>query len=259
MKKLLSILNVIVVLGTIYWNYFIAQNGINGNTITEISSMYSSALTPASYAFSIWGLIFAGLLLYAAYYVYRAFVKKNVTNIEAKEIVLVTLVNIGNIFWSYVNLSEWIGWSVLILAGMTYLLYKAIQNSNIGRYDASTQIITCVWWPIGLYGGWTLAATFANLGQYLDFVGCDNLCINSLAYAYIALIILAVVYMYVLIKHNLRITVMVGVWATTAVGFANYPDNFLLSLFAWICALALCILAALHAYKNRKTLPFLRK
>jgi len=255
-SKIISSINFIVVIGTIYWNYFIAQNGINGNTITEISSTFGSALTPASYAFSIWGIIFFGLIIYSLYYLRRSFIKKNTTNQENNEMIFLILANIGNSLWSYINLNEQIAVSCIVLITTTLLLYAAIKNSKIATYDGNIQTIAFVWWPIGMYFGWTLAASFANIGQYLSSLGFDILFISSTGYAYIALVILAVLYIKILLKHNLRISVLVGVWATVAIAIANYPENLLLSLFALICGLTLFILTALHSYHNKKTTPY---
>ena len=58
MKKIYAVINMVVIIATITWNYVINSIGINGNTIREISSQYSNLFTPASYAFSIWGIIF---------------------------------------------------------------------------------------------------------------------------------------------------------------------------------------------------------
>jgi hypothetical protein len=73
--KLLSAANLIITLLLIYWNYLSNTGFIDGKTIGNVSDKYSSLFTPAGYAFSIWGIIFIGLVAFAFFAVYLAFKK----------------------------------------------------------------------------------------------------------------------------------------------------------------------------------------
>lgn len=68
MKRIYAILNLIVVIAVIAWNYLSNTEKINGKTIGEVSDDLDNLFTPAGYAFSIWGIIFLGLLANAAAY-----------------------------------------------------------------------------------------------------------------------------------------------------------------------------------------------
>ncbi len=69
MKKRLSVLNLVSVLLVIAINYVSQAIRINETTIGEVSNKYFNLLTPASYAFAIWGLIFTTLIAYGIYQV----------------------------------------------------------------------------------------------------------------------------------------------------------------------------------------------
>ena len=63
MKKAYALINTVVVLAVIFWNYWSNTGAINGHTVGELSDKYANLFTPAGYAFAIWGLIFLGLLV----------------------------------------------------------------------------------------------------------------------------------------------------------------------------------------------------
>src|SRR5690625_131887 len=68
MKKQLQILNGLALLLTITINYLSNTGIFNGNTIASVSKQYNNLFTPAGYAFSIWGLIYLGMLGFVIYF-----------------------------------------------------------------------------------------------------------------------------------------------------------------------------------------------
>ena len=71
--RLLASINALVVVGVVAWNYWTAARGLGGRTVGSMSDRYDTLFTPAGYAFSIWGLIFLGLLANAGYQLWLAF------------------------------------------------------------------------------------------------------------------------------------------------------------------------------------------
>ncbi len=67
MKKILSVLNIFALIITIFINYLSNTGAIGGKTIAAVSEKYPALFTPANYAFSIWGLIYLGLLCFIVY------------------------------------------------------------------------------------------------------------------------------------------------------------------------------------------------
>src|SRR3954467_6455619 len=62
-----SILVMLATLATVAFNVLAASGYINNVTPAEISARYPTVLTPAGYAFSIWSLIYLGLLAFSVY------------------------------------------------------------------------------------------------------------------------------------------------------------------------------------------------
>ena len=67
MKKTLQISNIIALLITITVNYLSSTGIFNGVTVADISDQYHNYFTPAGYAFSIWGVIYLGLVAFVFY------------------------------------------------------------------------------------------------------------------------------------------------------------------------------------------------
>ena len=73
MKKKLAVLNSISILAVIAINGIAGSTGIFGETVGGISDKYNTLFTPAGYAFSIWGIIYLGLIAFAIFQNIRAF------------------------------------------------------------------------------------------------------------------------------------------------------------------------------------------
>jgi hypothetical protein len=65
--RLRSLLVILATAATIGFNALAATGYINDITAAEISDRYPTVVTPAGYAFSIWTLIYVGLLAFSVY------------------------------------------------------------------------------------------------------------------------------------------------------------------------------------------------
>ncbi|HEY0177797.1 MAG TPA: hypothetical protein VGC08_15550, partial [Pedobacter sp.] len=73
MKRILQILNPLTLIFTIWTSYLFSRPQSGRPSISEISERYDTLLTPADYAFGIWGLIYAGLIIFAVYQLWDIF------------------------------------------------------------------------------------------------------------------------------------------------------------------------------------------
>ena len=95
-QQLLSLLNLMSVILAVGVNYYSQMYKINGNTVSEVSDKYSNLFTPAGYAFSIWGLIFMGMLIFAGYQFYLTYSKGLTMNFISQSGGWFALANLGN-------------------------------------------------------------------------------------------------------------------------------------------------------------------
>lgn len=253
--KIYSILNLIVLMLVIFWNYWVNAKGLNGNTVSSLSADYENLFTPAGYAFSIWGLIFLALFAQAIFFISRAFSPTRDSDFLSQIGPYLIMANIGNGLWIYMWLMEDTGISVIVMFGILASLLITILNTNMERWDAPRPIIFCLWWPIALYSGWIAVATIANISAYLAKAGWTG-GISEVTWAIIMIIVAVILNLFMIATRNLREFASVGVWALIAISVRHWESIPTLQWTALIGAIVLFIAISYHGYKNRATAPF---
>ncbi|MGB8326439.1 MAG: TspO/MBR family protein [Steroidobacteraceae bacterium] len=133
---------------------------INGYGTGELSDLNPTGFTPAGWAFSIWSLIYLGLLTYAV----AALGGSERTRARAASVATPYLVNaaanVGWIFaWHYRRVELSFAMMLAILGTLTTIYVR------LRRQPApSAREFVAVDAPFSLYFGWITIATFANLG-----------------------------------------------------------------------------------------------
>lgn len=253
--KAYAILNLIVLVLVIFWNYWVNAKGINGNTVSSLSADYENLFTPAGYAFSIWVLIFLALLAQAIFFIRRAFDTEKDSDFLSQIGPYLIMANIGNGLWIYMWLMEYTGISVIVMFGILASLLITILSTNMERWDAPRPIIFWLWWPIALYSGWISVATIANISAYLAKTGWTG-GITEITWAIIMIIVAVVVNLFMIATRNLREFACVGIWALIAIAVRHWGSVPSLQWTALIGAIVLLIAISIHGYKNRNTAPF---
>ncbi|MHA7055767.1 tryptophan-rich sensory protein [Aquimarina sp. M1] len=255
MKKTLALLNTISVLLVIGINYVSQTLRFNNTTVGEVSKIHDNLFTPANYAFSIWIVIFAGLIAYSIYQIRNAFFKP-----EKSEYILQTgywffIANLLTGCWVLVFTYEYIGLSVLVMLGIVFSLSKIVINTNMERWDAPIGVIVFVWWPICLYIGWISVATIANFSIYLTKINWQGLGLSDTTWTIIMVIVAVLLNLLMIIKRNMREFAMVGVWALVAIYIRHHGDYNNIAYSALSGAMILVIAAGIHGFLNRATNP----
>jgi hypothetical protein len=168
MKKRLSILNLISVIIVIAVNYITQVFRINETTIGEVSNKYFNLMTPASYAFAIWGIIFLSLIAYGIYQVKTAFNENDNSDLIEKTGYWFIIANLLNCAWVFAFAYDYTGLSVLIMIGILFSLLKIVVNNQMENKLVSRSEIVFGWLPIGIYTGWISVATIINIAAYLS-------------------------------------------------------------------------------------------
>lgn len=221
MKKTYALLNLLVIIAVIIWNYFANTLNINGNTVGGLSDAYYNLFTPAGYAFSIWGLIFLGLLVLGGYMVYRAFREAENDFILAIGPWLL-LANIGNAAWLWFWLNEQTLISVLVMLVILWALTMIIIRLNMKIGEPVQGIKLLVWIPISLYAGWITVATVANISAYLAKIGWNGAPLNEETWALIMIVVATGINLWMIFQRNLWEFALVGVWALVAISVRHW-------------------------------------
>jgi hypothetical protein len=263
-KKLISILNLISVIVLIAWNGYANTGNFNGRTVGDLSAEYNNLFTPASYAFSIWGLIFLMLLVFAVYGVYAAFAKAKSlqprgyrTNFVTSTFPYFLVANIFCSLWVGFWLEEMIAISVICMVGILLCLLLCVKNLDMEIWDAPFPIIAFVWWPLCLYTGWISVAIIANVASYLNSM--FNIPENQQILATLGMIVIATVISLLMIWYrNMREYASVTVWALIAIYVRHSGTMYDIAYLALGAAVLLFINISIHGYQNRASNPMLK-
>lgn len=237
MVRLFQILNIIALIVTIVINYLSNTGIFNGETMSSISAKFDNLFTPAGYAFSIWGLIYLGLLGFVIYY--GPFTK----NSGARE---KTVANVGwwfvisciaNSLWIVTWLYEYTLLTIPIMVVLFISLLKIIQNNRkiIDFRDVKTAVF--LRWPFYIYSGWISVALIANTSAYLKKIEWTGFGISETSWALILCIIAAIIHLYMIWKMKMSAFALVAVWALTSIAVANQNSNQTIYISAIVTAI----------------------
>ncbi|RSK23877.1 tryptophan-rich sensory protein [Hymenobacter metallilatus] len=145
------------IVGNIALNYVSQRFPFNGQTNAQVSYKYPTPLTPAGYAFSIWGVIFLSLLVYAVWQLLPAQRRHPLPDAVARPLVLVNLLTgLWLVVFAYELLPLSVAVMLGILAGLAVVYGRVRHFARRGEAPAWVNI------PFGLYLGWISVALVVN-------------------------------------------------------------------------------------------------
>jgi hypothetical protein len=165
--KLRQISVIVTIVATLVVNILANALPINGQNTGEISDRFQVYFVPAGYVFSIWGVIYLGLIAYA---IFQALPAQRVNSRLRKTgwwIVLGGLANIAWIFlWHYEQFPATLI-AMLTLLGTLLITYLGfdIGKRKVIAAERYTSHLT-----FSIYLGWITVATVANITDVLDYI-----------------------------------------------------------------------------------------
>jgi hypothetical protein len=163
--RLRSILVLVATLGMIAFNALAAAGRVNGVSPAEISNKYPTILTPAGYAFSIWSLIYLGLIGFSIYQMLPANLGR-LRRIRSLYILSCVL----NCAWIYVWHYGQIALSLVVILLLWGTLLVIAINLSGRRSTGETWLMQA---PFGIYFGWVTAASIVNFFILLAYLNVD--------------------------------------------------------------------------------------
>lgn len=253
----LLVANTISLLVTLVVNYTAGTGALNGTSIGEVSDQYPTLITPADYAFSIWGLIYLLLIAFVAYQ-WVAWRKGRYEESLNAAGTWFFLANMANALWVVVWVHGALGWSVLLMFFLLFSLIRLVDRLRLEIWDAPLRIISFVWWPICVYIGWIVLATFTNVAVHLDSLGLLAKVLSPELWAIFVLVLAAGVYLFLTWWRNMREAALVGVWGLVAIAYKQWGQHEGVAFSALLAAVILLANAGYHAFRNKDTSPFVK-
>ena len=245
-----QILVVVAVIATIVVNGLANALPINGQNTGDISDRFDVFFVPAGYVFSIWGLIYVGLIAYAVYQVLPS--QRDNTRLRSIDVPFY-VASAANITWIFLWHYEYFP---LTLAAMLVLLASLIViylRLDIGRRQPPAGERWLVHLPFSIYLGWITVATIANVTTLLDYLGWNGFGVSEETWLVIMLVAALAIAALMTWRRGDIAYLLVLAWAFAGIAI-KHSDNAVVSTASWV-ATAVVLALVVVCLVRRRTQP----
>ena len=169
--RLRQIVVIVTILATLVVNVLANALPINGLNTGQISDRFEVYFVPAGYVFSIWGLIYLGLIAFA---IFQALPSQRENPRLRATGWWISLGGVANsvwiFFWHYEQFPLTLI-AMFILLGTLIITYLRL---NIERTIVPAAETWAARLPFSIYLGWITVATVANVTSLLDYLKWDG-------------------------------------------------------------------------------------
>jgi hypothetical protein len=253
MKKatLRQVLVIVATLATIVVNILASTLPLGGKDTGEISDQFQVFFVPAGYVFSIWGLIYLGLI---AYTVYQALPGQRDSATLDRVGFLYVGSALANIIWLFAWHYEVFPLTIVFMVALLVLLISVYLTLGTGRTAAGTAVRWLVRVPFSIYLGWITVATVANATSLFSFWGWGNgYDTASAVWAAIMLVVATAIAVLMSLRHGDIAYVAVIVWAFAGIA-VKHSGNTLVATAAWAMAAVAAVSLVVGVPRARKRL-----
>lgn len=220
----LAIATAIAVVAAVVFNTLFNRFPPSGQSIGDISTTILSGvlITPASYAFAIWGAIYLGLF---AYVVYQFHPERRRESFIQRVNRLLILACIVQTVWILLFTFQQFGWSVLAMVALLLALISIYTTLHSGRdgleRNADHRISRRRRWmahiPFSLYLGWISVATVVNVASALYASAWGGWGMSSVTWTVVMIAVAALIGAAVIYSRRDVAFTLVLVWAFVAI------------------------------------------
>jgi len=196
----------------------IAVNGaanalpIGGKTTGQVSAIYESLFTPAGFTFSIWSLIYFGLLLYVIVQALPA-QRCNETLATVGRWFLISCA--FNAVWMFCWHYEQITLSMVMMLGILYSLTRIYRT--LGEAQLKGLLFWTVTLPFSIYVGWITVATIANISALQTALDLNDWLLSAESWTFVKLAVAGLAGAVIAIRKLDIAYVLVVAWAANGV------------------------------------------
>lgn len=240
--------NILAVLVVIVVNGLANALPLNGQTTAEISDRFQVYFVPAGYVFSIWGLIYLGLVAFA---VFQALPAQRENPRLRRVGYLFAASCAANIAWLFFWHYEQFLLTLVAMFTLLLLLIAIYLRLGIGRTAVPAAERWCVQVPFSLYLGWITVATIANVTSFLDSIGWSGWGIGPQAWAVIMLIVAAAIACLVSLTRRDVTYLLVLMWAFAGIA-VKHAGTAAVATAAWAVTALVGVLVVVSVVLGRR-------
>lgn len=219
-------LALIALVTNVTFNY-ISEKVVIGRGIAEVSDKYASLFTPADYAFSIWGVIYLALLIYAVYQLLPGQRENDLYDKLARPFVVA---NVLAMLWIVAFRLEYLLVSVVVIVALlvtTLRLYIIARDGVLRTYQSNWLSV-----PFSLFASWLSVATIACISSWLVSMSWQGSASTQLILATVMILAAALISLYVAYRCGDIVFPMPVAWAIVAIFVARQDDSKAIALIA---------------------------
>jgi len=243
-----QVINVIALIATIAVNGLANALPLNGLTTGEISDRFRVYFVPAGYVFSIWSIIYVGLI---AFVVYQALPAQR-SNPRLRRVGYLFAVScVANIAWLFLWHYEQFPATLLAMGALLASLIAIYLQLRQGGTPVTTAERWLVRLPFSIYLGWVSVATIANVTTTLDYLGWDGAGVAPPVWAVIMLGVGVLLALAMSLSQADVAYVLVLIWA--CVGIAVKQSAVPLVTYAALAATGALVLVVVFTALRRRS------
>jgi hypothetical protein len=248
-----QVLVLVAALTTIVFNIAANTLPLNDLNTGEISDRFQIFFVPARYVFSIWGLIYLGLIAYAIYQV----LPDQGKNPRLRSIGYIFILScLANITWLGLWHYEVFIFTLIAMLVLLISLIAIYLRLDIGQSDVTTAEKWAVHIPFSIYLGWITVASIANTAQLLFYLGWNGWGVSAATWAMIMLAVGVVISVLLTLTRADIAFSLVLVWAYIGIAIKHSSEP-LVATSALVGAgliLAVLIIVMFRKYRRQAAL-----
>jgi hypothetical protein len=191
---------------------------LGGQTTGEISDKYPSLFTPAGYVFSIWGLIYLGLIVFV---IWQALPRQR-SNEKIRSVRVPFVVSCAcNAAWIFAWHFDLLWLSLVLMAGILGSLIVIYRRLAIGQDRVPVTERWFMHLPFSVYLAWISVASIANLSALQIDRGWDDLLFSAATWTIIKIAVAGSIAVTVLFRRRDVAFMLVVVWASIGIAVAH--------------------------------------
>jgi hypothetical protein len=243
-----QVVNALALVATVAINGLANALPLNGRTTGEISDRFQVYFTPASYVFSIWGLIYLGLTAFA---VYQALPAQRENPRLRRVGYLFALSCLANVVWLFLWHYEIFPLTLVAMVALLLSLIGVYLRLEIGRTRVSAAERWLARVPFSIYLGWITVATVANATSLLDYLGWSGWGVSPEAWTVIMLVVGAGIASAVGLTRGDVAYMLVIVWAFAGIA-VKHAATPVVATAAWVTAALVVVMLVVSALRQRR-------
>jgi translocator protein len=240
--RMRSVLVLAATIGVLVFNW-LAATGRLGTDTAAVSGKFTTLVTPAGYAFSIWSLIYLGMIGFSIYQM----LPSNLSRFRALRSFYIFSCAL-NCAWLYFWHREQIAICFVIIlalaATLILICYQLRDPESLGDIWGAKE-------PFGLYAGWVSSATLVNFAIMLKYLRVEMSASAETLLSVFLILLAAAVAVFVRYKLRTYLFPLAVAWALTAIAVKQSGQTLIVSAAA--IGVVACLIASISFVMNLRS------